>query len=166
MKKIKEKKRRSDIIFGIVLASTMGVLLTLFSNLYYDILVTKIVKPNNVEWNHVMAWFFVLLATWGFISFFIYDYENEFEMNISFWKRFTDYFFNSFRPMRILRLLVGVYLMIFSVILIFMSSVLIFFILERINIILAIIMVPIWITWMSILTYRKIFKTKQTKTNV
>ena len=157
MKNIKEKKRRSDIIFGIILASTLGVLLTLFSNLYYDVVVTKIVKPNNVNWNHVMVWFFIFLATWGFISFFIYDYENEFKMNISFWKRFTDYFFNSFRPMRILRLLVGVYLMIFLVFLIFMSAAIIFSILEKINIILAIIAVVGWVVWMSILAYRKIF---------
>ncbi|MEI6835410.1 MAG: hypothetical protein WCK59_01130 [Candidatus Falkowbacteria bacterium] len=160
MKNIKEKKRRSDIIFGIILASTLGVLLTLFSNLYYDVVITKIVKPNEVDWNHIFIWFFILLATWGFISFFVYDYENEFKMNISFWKRFTDYFFNSFRPMRILRFLAGVYLMIFSVLLIFVSAVIIFSILEKINIILAIVAMLGWLIWMLILAYRKIFKTK------
>lgn len=160
MKKEVEKKRRSDIIFGIILASVFGVILNLFSNLYYDVLVSKTVRPESIDWNHVIAWFFILLATWGFISFFIYDYENEFKMNISFWKRFTDYFFNSFRPMRILRLLVGVYLMIFSVFLIFVSSAIIFYILEKINIILATVAVVGWVVWMLILAYKKIFKTK------
>lgn len=163
MKKIKEKKRRSDIIFGIILASTLGVLLTLFSNLYYDVVVTKTINSIDVNWNHVMVWFFVLLATWGFISFFIYDYENEFKMNISFWKRFTDYFFNAFRPMRVLRFLVGVYLMIFLVLLIFVSAVIIFSILEKINIVLAIVAMLGWMVWMSILAYRKIFKNQQRK---
>lgn len=160
MKKIKEKKRRSDIIFGILLASTLGVILNLFSGLYYDLFVTKTIKWININQQHVVFWFLVLLATWGFISFFIYDYENEFKINISFWKRFTDYFFNSFRPMRVLRLLAGVYLMIFSVFLIFVSSAIIFSILEKVNIVLAGVVMFGWIIWMLILAYRKIFKNK------
>jgi len=157
----KEKKRRSDIIFGILLASTLGVVLNLFSSLYYDLFVTKTIKWPNVNQQHVVIWFFILLATWGFISFFVYDYENEFKMNISFWKRFTDYFFNSFRPMRVLRFLVGVYLMIFLVFLILVSATIIFSILEKINIVLAIVAMLSWVTWMSVLAYRKIFKNKQ-----
>lgn len=160
MKGRSEKNRRSDIIFGILLASTLGVILNLFSSLYYDLFITKTIKWINVNQQHVMIWFFVLLATWGFISFFIYDYENEFKMNISFWRRFTDYFFNSFRPMRFLRFLVGVYLMLFSTILIIGSSIIIFSILEKLNLAIAVITAIGWVAWMSILAYRKIFKTK------
>lgn len=156
----KEKKRRFDIIFGISLASTLGVILSLFSNLYYDLFVTKKVVWGEVNHNHVVVWFAILLAVWGFFSFLLYDYKNDLEMNVSFWRRFVDYFFKSFKPVRFLRVLVGVYLMLFSIAIIFVFSVIIFSIFERINIYLAIIAVPVWIISMSIFTYKKIFKSK------
>lgn len=109
-----EKKRRSDIIFGILLASTLGVILNLFSGLYYDLFITRTIKWSNVSQQHVMIWFLILLATWGFISFFVHDYENNLEMNkVLFWKRFVNYFFESFRPVKFLRILAGVYLVLF-----------------------------------------------------
>lgn len=130
----KEKKRRSDIIFGILLASTLGVLLTLFSNLYYDIFVTKTIEWSSVNQNHVFIWMVILLAAWGFISFFIYDYQNEVEMNLGFWKRFMDYFFNAFGPMKIIRVIGGVYLiLVLSLIILLLSISLFFFIAKTTN---------------------------------
>jgi hypothetical protein len=127
-----EKKRRSDIIFGILLASTLGVILNLFSSLYYDLFVKKIIKWSDVNQQHVMIWFFILLATWGFISFFVYDYKNNVEINKAhFWKRFINYFFESFKPFKILKIITGIYLIIFLSFLVFVFLITLFFLMNE-----------------------------------
>lgn len=133
MVKEKEKKRRSDIIFGILLASILGVLLNLFSNFYYDIFVTKTLEWSKINNNHIITWFAIFLAVWGFISFFIYDYQNEVKMNLSFWKRFMDYFFNAFRSMRIIRVIGGIYLILVLSLLILLLSISLFLLVVKVT---------------------------------
>ncbi|MDD2424323.1 MAG: hypothetical protein PHG34_08955 [Candidatus Cloacimonetes bacterium] len=156
----KEKKRRSDIIFGILLASTLGVLLNLFSNLYYDLSVSKIVKLNGATLNHLIVWIFILLATWGFISFFIYDYENNVEINKAhFWKRFINYFFKSFKPFKILKIITGIYLITFIVFLIFILLITLFFIMNGVtNWLFASVLIAFILVGLVLNVYKKYLK--------
>jgi len=133
-----EKKKRFDVVLGVIIASVLGLLLNLLANLYYDLFIIKTVAWSDVNRDQVVALVLLLIVTLGFLSFFIADYKNDLKLNLGFWGRFFDYFFYSYAPGKFLRIASGVSLLF--VLLIF-SIVLFIFITKLSNL------------WVSILTY-------------
>jgi hypothetical protein len=112
----KEKIKRFDTTFGIVVASVIGFLLNLLANVYYDLFITH--GKSWSEISHAQVYFasFFLLAMFVFLQFFIRDYRNNFELNLSLVKRFGNYFFYKYGPGRWIRVISGVYILVLLVV--------------------------------------------------
>ncbi|XLQ19723.1 MAG: hypothetical protein ACKUBY_03970 [Candidatus Moraniibacteriota bacterium] len=108
----KEKKDRIYAVWGIVIGSFLGLLLTLFANAYYDVFVTGNESWGTIDHRQVYSWVAMIIAIWGFLGFFIYDYKNNLNVNIAFWKRFFKYFFQKSTPSRIIRIITGLYVLL------------------------------------------------------
>lgn len=106
----KEKIRRFDVILGIFVAAILGFLLNLLANLYYAIFITHSLKWSQADHVQVYGIVVLFLALIGFLKFFIDDYENDFEFNTSFFKRYVNYFFYKFTPGKFIRVALGIYI--------------------------------------------------------
>lgn len=106
----KEKNKRFDFTFGIIIAAVIGFLLNLLANIYYDIFIVNSLKWENIDQTQFVGILLALIGMFGFLQFFIDDYRNEFKINKSFLKRFKDYFFYQYMPGRWLRIITGIYL--------------------------------------------------------
>jgi hypothetical protein len=110
MESNKEKIRRFNVTLGIFVAAILGFLLNLLANLYYAIFITHSLKWGNVDHLQVYGIVLLFLALVGFLKFFIDDYENDFEMNTNFLKRYINYFFYKFTPGKFIRVALGIYI--------------------------------------------------------
>ncbi len=104
-----EKTKRTDIVLGIVGASAIGFILSLFADVYYRMFLVGDLKWENVNHIQVYSLLLLLLALIGFLQFFIDDYKNNVEINRSLLKRYFIYFFYQFTPGKIIRFIVGIY---------------------------------------------------------
>lgn len=108
----KEQRDRTYAVWGIVIGSVLGVLLTLFANAYYDIFVTGSESWDTIDHKQVYGWIAMIIAIWGFLGFFIYDYKNNLHADIAFWKRFLKYFFQRSKPWKTIRVVIGLYVIL------------------------------------------------------
>jgi hypothetical protein len=110
MESNKEKIRRFNVTLGIFVAAILGFLLNLLANLYYSMFIIHTLKWSGVDHLQVYGILLVFLALVCFLKFFIDDYENDFEMNTSFFKRYANYFFYKFTPGKFIRVALGIYI--------------------------------------------------------
>jgi hypothetical protein len=112
-----KKENRGYIVWSIVIGGIIGFLINIFSNLYYSIFITKNLNWNQIDHTHFVLCIAILIALVGYLGFFIYDYPNTFEFSKPYWKRYQNYFFHEFWPGKILRSIIGFYLIIFLIVL-------------------------------------------------
>lgn len=112
----KEKIKRFDFSFGIIVASVIGFLLNLLANIYYDVSITHSLTWNKVDQTQFVGIILALIGMFGFLQFFIDDYKNELKINKSFLKRFQDYFFYQYAPGKWIRRITGFYLIVVLII--------------------------------------------------
>ncbi len=110
MESNKEKIRRFNVTLGIFVAAILGFLLNLLANLYYSIFITHTLKWSGADHVQVYGILLIFLALVCFLKFFIDDYENDFELNTSFFKRYINYFFYKFTPGKFIRVALGIYI--------------------------------------------------------
>jgi len=110
MESNKEKIRRFNVTLGIFVAAILGFLLNLLANLYYSMFITQTLKWSGVNHMQVYGIILLFLGLIGFLKFFIDDYENDFEFNTSFFKRYINYFFYKFTPGKFIRVALGIYI--------------------------------------------------------
>lgn len=106
-----EQKKRFDTVVGILIASVLGFVLNLSANLYYDLFISKAVTWDKINHFQVLGLGLSFVGIIGFLQFFIDDYRNNVEMNKTYWKRFSNYFFHEFRAGRYIRVAMGWYLL-------------------------------------------------------
>jgi hypothetical protein len=119
-----EHKKREDAVLGIIVASALGVVLNLLSNLYYELFIVRRLTWDKVDHMQVYGLGLLLVAFVGFLKFFILDYKNGLELDRSFLKRFSNYFFYEFRPGKIIRVIFGLYMLFILVGLLILSYIL------------------------------------------
>ncbi len=107
-----EQKNRTEIVWGIIVAGFAGFLLNLLANTYYDLFIYKTVTWDKIDHMQILGASLLLLAVIGLLSFFVSDYKNKLEVNRSFLKRYSDYFFYSFTPGKVIRVIVGLYILL------------------------------------------------------
>lgn len=117
----KEKIKRLDATFGIIVAAVMGFLLNLLANAYYDLFITSLIKWEEINQSQIFYISLSLIGLFGFLLFFINDYRNEFGINKSFFKRYVNYFFYKFGPGKIIGFIFGVYTLLFLLVLMIMT---------------------------------------------
>lgn len=114
----KEKNKRFDLTFGIIIAALVGFLLNLLANLYYDLFIVHSVVWEKVDHTQVFGMVLGLIGMFGFLQFFIEDYKNELRISKTFLKRFYEYFFYHFTPGKWMRILTGIYVVLVLLIII------------------------------------------------
>lgn len=92
----KEKIQRTTFVLGIFTAAVVGFVVNLFSNMYYDVLISQTREFSSYSEKPVVVALVILFVSTGFLFFLVYDYKNEIDLNRPFFKRFLDYFFNVF----------------------------------------------------------------------
>lgn len=91
--KLENIKKRQDIVLGVCLAVIAGFLVSLFSNIYYDIFISKTLSFGNIP-SMALATVLVLLIFFEtFLEFLIYDVQQGQSAHIDrrFWGRFFDF---------------------------------------------------------------------------
>jgi len=106
-----KRQNRGYIVWSILIGGVLSFLVNIFANIYYGIFITKTLSFDKIDNTQVIFCALLFVALVGYLSFFIYDYPNTFEFSKNYWKRYSDYFFYKFGPGKILRVLVGVYLL-------------------------------------------------------
>lgn len=106
-----ERRKREDVVFGVVIAAIIGFLTNLLAMAYYDRFVTKAVTWAQMDHFQIYGIALLLVGLVGFLRFFIEDYQNRTQLSPSLVKRFGNFFFYRFTPGRFLRMAVGVYLL-------------------------------------------------------
>ncbi|MDD2495082.1 MAG: hypothetical protein PHE29_07820 [Tissierellia bacterium] len=95
----KEKKeiiQRTNFVLGIIVASIIGFVLNVYANIFYDAVVTGKEQFSNINSFSIALLFIILMYMIAFLQFLIYDYQNEINLDRSFFKRFSDYYDNIF----------------------------------------------------------------------
>lgn len=108
----KEKIKRFDFVFGVIIASTISFFINLLSNIYYDLFINHSTSWDKVDHFQVYFILLILLALFGFLEFFISDYKNPIEVNQSLFIRYKNYFFYEFTPGKVIRIMVGLYILL------------------------------------------------------
>jgi hypothetical protein len=106
----KEKIKRFDFVFGVIIASIISFFINLLSNIYYDLFVNHSTSWDKIDHFQVYFILLILLALFGFLEFFISDYKNPAEVNQSLFIRYKNYFFYEFTPGKIIRIISGLYI--------------------------------------------------------
>lgn len=92
----KEYRKRFDFVFGAIVAALLGFVVNIFSNIYYDVFMKGDYSIYKYDAPYFSFYITLLFLTIGFLRFFIYDYKNDFNLDISFIDRFffflDDYF--------------------------------------------------------------------------
>ena len=108
-----KKEQRKYIVWSIATGLILGFIINIFSNVYYGIFIVGNLKWSQVN-HHELFWYaLALIALAGYLMFFISDYPNTFELSKAYWKRYQHYFFNKFWPGKIMRWIIGFYLLLF-----------------------------------------------------
>jgi len=112
-----KKEQRKYIVWSIATGLILGFIINIFSNVYYGIFIV-----GNLTWSqvnhHELFWYaMALIALIGYLMFFISDYPNTFEFSKAYWKRYQHYFFNKFWPGKIMRWIIGFYILLFLLVL-------------------------------------------------
>jgi hypothetical protein len=96
-----EYRRRFDLVLAIVLAATLGLILNVFANIYYDAFLVKTTNLNSYDPLNVatLSGFFLVVA--AFLQFLVYDYKNKLQMEKGFWKRYVTFLTEDFVLSRI-----------------------------------------------------------------
>lgn len=92
----KEKIERTTFVLGIFSAGVIGLVLNIYANVYYDVLVTGDKQFSSLSTPSIVFPTLALILVTAFLQFLIYDYQNEINLNRPFLKRFFDYFDNVF----------------------------------------------------------------------
>lgn len=108
---IDKKENRGYVVWSIAIGALFGFLINVLSNVYSGIFVVQ-----NLFWEQINHFHFYLSAALfvglvGYLQFFIFDYPNTFEFSKAYWKRYQSYFFYSFLPGKIVRIIVGIYIL-------------------------------------------------------
>ena len=116
-----KKENRGYIVWSIVIGALLSFLINIFSNLYYSLFVVGDLSFDKINGNYFVFCVLLFIALNGYLGFFIHDYPNSFEFSKGYWLRYKNYFFNKYLPGRIIgkiiRWILGFYLILFLVIL-------------------------------------------------
>lgn len=104
-----EQRKRKEIAWGIIIAGVASLAAGILVNAYYDLFVNVTTTWEKINQMQIYGAALVLTAIVGLLNFFIADYKNDLEVDRSFWKRYRDYFFYSFAPGKLMRIVIGLY---------------------------------------------------------
>ena len=107
----KERIRRADTVYGVVISVMIGFVVSILANIYYGVFVARQLTWAQIDHTQVYAMLVALLAFGGFLEFFIEDYRNELKVDRSLISRFARFFFYDYAPGRVMRWGVGLYLL-------------------------------------------------------
>lgn len=93
----------------------LGFIINIFSSVYYGLFITGDLVWSQVNHQQIVWCALALVALAGYLMFFIADYPNTFEFSRAYWKRYQRYFFYSFWPGKIIRWIIGFYLLLFLI---------------------------------------------------
>lgn len=91
----------------------LGFIVNVFSSVYYGMYIVGDLQWSEVNHQQLVGCALALLALVGYLQFFIADYPNTFEFSKAYAKRYYNYFLYRFWPGRILRVIIGLYILLF-----------------------------------------------------
>jgi hypothetical protein len=100
-------------VWSIAMGLLLGFIINIFSSVYYGLFITGDLQWSQVNHQQILWCALALIALVGYLMFFIADYPNTFEFSKAYWKRYQRYFFYSFWPGKIIRWIIGFYLLLF-----------------------------------------------------
>lgn len=109
------KENRGYIVWGIIMGGLFGFLINVFSTVFYEIFIVKSLLWENVDHRYFSLCAIALVGLIGYLLFFIFDYPNTPEFSKVYFRRFISYFFKSFWPGKVARLIIGIYLLVLLV---------------------------------------------------
>ena len=91
--KLENIKKRQDIVLGVCLAVVAGFLVNLFSNIYYDIFISKTLSFADISSAAITFVFLLLIFFEAFLEFLVYDVQQGqgIHINKRFWGRYFDF---------------------------------------------------------------------------
>lgn len=92
----KEKIERTIFVLGIFAASVIGFVINVFTSVYYEVFLTGAKRLSDYNQTALIIPILILFLSVAFLSFLVYDYQNELNLNRSLLKRFFDYYDNVF----------------------------------------------------------------------
>jgi hypothetical protein len=121
----KEKKNakteKIELVFGIVIAGIFSFVINIFSDLYFAYFINN--DEIHISHNQTIVLSLLVLLTIALLQFIIFDYKNESKLDISFFKRFINFFFEDFKATKIInnlgKFILVSFLYIFLIIFIF-----------------------------------------------
>ncbi|MEI6553373.1 MAG: hypothetical protein WCO09_02295 [bacterium] len=111
----KQNEDRGYIVWSVIMGGLLSFIISIIANLYYGLFVVGNLEWSSVSHQQVLILMLVLVAIIGYLLFFISDYPNTFEFSKEYWRRYRNYFFHRFWPGKILRWVIGFYLIIFFI---------------------------------------------------
>jgi hypothetical protein len=108
-----DKTNRGFIVWSIVMGLLLGFIINVFSSVYYGMYIVGDLQWSQVNHQQLVWCVLALFALVGYLQFFIADYPNTFEFSKAYAKRYQNYFFYSFWPGKIIRWIIGFYLIVF-----------------------------------------------------
>lgn len=106
------REERKYYVWSIMIAGLLGFLINIFANLAYGFFIIGDLSWQKINHFNFLLCLALFIGVIGYLMFFINDYPNAPEFSIVYWKRYQDYFFNKFRLVKILRTMIGIYLLL------------------------------------------------------
>lgn len=100
-----EYKKRFNFVFGAIIAALIGFVVNISSNMYYDVFMKGDYSILKYDAPYFAFYIAIVFLSIGFLRFFIYDYKNDFNFNLSFWDRFFFFLEDDFSLSRLTRFL-------------------------------------------------------------
>lgn len=97
----KEKHERITFVLGIVVAAIIGFALNIYANIYYEVFMLGNRNLSDYNESATVIPAFVLVLSYGFLSFLVYDYKNKIDITRPFLQRLFDYYENMFWPTKV-----------------------------------------------------------------
>lgn len=111
-----EQRKRFDFVLGVVVAGILGLIINIFSNIFYDLFLTHKIQFSSYDPFYISILTSFLFLIIAFLQFLIYDYKNKLSLEKSFWKRYVFFLSEDFALSRFTRILNKVLISIFLII--------------------------------------------------
>ncbi len=113
MDDFREKHERVTFVLGIIVAAIIGFSLNIYANIYYEVLMLREKSMSNYNQLATVLPAFVLIYSFGFLLFLVYDYKNKIDMSRPFLQRLFEYYETVFWPSRFARSVYRFFIFVF-----------------------------------------------------
>lgn len=111
-----ERRKRIDFVFGIVVAGIFGLIINVFSNIFYDVFLVHKINFNSYDQIYLTGLMLLLFLVLAFMQFLVYDYKNKLSLEKNFWKRYMFFLSEDFSLSRIVKVLNRFFISMFLII--------------------------------------------------